>query len=337
MKPYRTAIVGLGIHGAALLESLSKNVRFDLCGVSDKSRSKCEDIKSSFDIKTYDDSRQLILNEKPEIVILMVPNYLAHEAIQTAAGIKCNIFKKAPLARDISEAQKWMAISKKGKVTLALSCPNRTHPISKKIKDSIHDHKIGKVYLSTINYFTQFKDVLDWRGEPKLSGGGVLLEGAYDKVDLIKETLGLPNRIFAIKNDLCKKNSLPPYLTEDSFTVTMEYNDNVMANICCGWMAGTESLNISFYGTEGSIHATENSFRLLDRNNQEIENISAEADETELTVGQLENFADHLENTDLILDCNAQSFIETLAMINTAYLSTVTKSPEEPTKLLNHL
>ena len=336
MISHRTAIIGLGIHGESLIQHLRQHEMFDLCAVSDKSRTKCEEICEKYDIKTYDDSRQLILNEKPEIIILMLPNYLSGEAIQTAAGIGCNIIKRPPLARDISEAQEWIAITQKANCVLAMNCTGRISPITKKIKSAIKDNMIGKVYLASINYFTQYNGVFDWRGEPKLSGGGVLLEGACDKVDLIKETMGLPNRIFAIKSDICKKNSLPPYMTEDSCVVTMEYNDNATANICCGWMAGTESLNISFYGTDGCIRATENEFRLFNRNNEQIEFFTSETNEIELTISQLENLAGHLENRDLILDCCAKSYIDTIAMINTAYLSTVTKSPEEPTKLLNH-
>ena len=337
MKSYRTAIIGLGCIGKELLPLLQQHERFDICAVSEKSRNKCEEIKNDYEISIYDDSRQLILNEKPEIILLMLPNYLSGEAIQTAANIGCDIFKRPPLSRDISEAQEWISITQKKKCTLALNCIGRINPISLQIKNAIKENKIGKVYFTSINHFTQFNGLFDWRAEPKLSGGGVLLEGAYEKMDLIKETMGLPNRIFAIKGDLCKKNSIPPYLTEDSCVVTMEYNDNAIANLCCGWMAGTESSSISFYGTEGSIQANDNEFRLFNRENEVIDSLKVVPDTLELTIKQLENFADHLENQDLILDCSASSFLETIAMINTAYLSTVTKSPEEPSKLINHL
>ncbi len=337
MKSYRTALIGLGINGENLIKHILQNEMFDLCAISEKSRTKCEQIHEQFNITSYDDSRQLILNEKPDIIILNLPNYLCGELIHTAAGIGCNIIKRPPLARDISEAQEWITATQKAKCVLALNCINRTKPITQKIINTIKNKTIGKVYLVSINYFTQFKGVFDWRGEPKLSGGGVLLEGVCDKIDLIKETMGLPNRVFAIKSDLCKKNSIPPYMTEDSCVVTMEYNDNVIANICCGWMAGTEKETISYYGTEGSIHATDSEFRLLNRQNEQIEYFTSDCNNIDLTISQLENFAGHLENPDLILNCCAKSYLETIALINTAYLSSITKSPEEPSKLISHL
>ncbi len=337
MKRYKTAMIGAAPVFTELLDYLAASERFDLCAVFDKNKIKCSEMAEKYDITGYDDSRQLILSEKPEIIIMTTPNYQAGELIQTAVGLGCHIFKKGPVAREFSEAQSWIFATQKHNCAFGINCMTRNNPIYDRVVKILESQQIGTLYFSSISNFFQYEGVLDWRGEPKMSGGGVLLEGNFDNIDLLTRINGMPERIYATKTDLCKKTSLPPYLTEDTALVTMEYKNKSIANLSCGWMAGTNKLNMSFYGTEGSVHCDNETLKVYDRNNNIIEEQTFVSDEQRVLITQLEHFADHLDNRALDLACDASSFVNSLATINTAYLSSATLTPEEPSMLIDHM
>lgn len=321
-----------------LINYLQANERYELCSIYDKNKNRCKELSLNYNIEGYDDFRQLISSEKLEIIILNLPNYQSDECIISAVGFGCNIFKLQPVARDFSEAQSWANLTEKNQCAFAISCPTRNNPLYDKISDMICIEKsIGTLYYSNINNFCQFEGVLDWRGEPNISGGGVLLEGNFQFMDFLIRVCGLPQRVFSVHTDLCKKISVPPYLTEDTAQITMEYNDRSIATLSCGWMAGMKSFSMTFYGTEGSIVTDGMKIARYNRQNEIVEEQTFSDTEIKPVFSQLELFADHLDNRSFTLGGSAKSYNNTIATINAAYLSATTRTPEEPARLMEHL
>ncbi|MBN2063822.1 MAG: Gfo/Idh/MocA family oxidoreductase [Sedimentisphaerales bacterium] len=340
MKTYKTAIIGLNspLANSELIDQFQGNGRCKLCAVFDRNKVGCEDFAKKYNVAPYHDSRQLIVSEKPEIILLGLPNYQCGEIIHIAAASNSNIFKTTPAARDLSEIDLWIKDVRKNNCALAISCATRGNLLYNKITELINSKAIGTLYQSQITNIRQYEGVLDWRGEPTLSGGGVLLEDNFDLIDLLTRINGLPLRVYSVNSDQCKKISLPPYLTEDSAIATIEYPDHCIANLTCSWMAGMQKFELSFYGTEGSIHSDGLVIKQFDRNNGIIAQYEFMDENTlKATIRQFEHFLNHLDNPDLKLSCSADSFLNTIATINSAYLSATTKSPEEPAKLLGHL
>ncbi len=340
MKTYKTAIIGLNspLANTELIDQFLTNGRCKLCAVFDRNKVLCDDFAQKYSISAYHDSRQLIVSEKPEVILLGLPNYQCGEIIHIAACTNSNIFKTTPAARDLSEIDLWIKDVRKNNCALAISCTTRGNLLYNQINELINNKVIGTLYQSQITNIRQYEGVLDWKGDPKLSGGGVLLEDNFDFIDLLTRINGMPLRVYSINSDNCKKISLPPYLTEDSAIVTIEYPDHCLANLSCSWMAGMQKFEMSFYGTEGSIHSDGKIIKQFDRKNNVVDKYDF-TDETGLKAitRQFEHFLNHLDNPDLKLSCSADSFLNTIATINSAYLSATTKSPEEPAKLLGHL
>ena len=338
MRSYKTAIISTTGYGEGLLDRISKNDRYELCALFDRNKIHCKELADKYQIQPFDDYRQLILSAKPELIIMNLPNYQAEECIQTASNIGSNIFKTSPVARDLSEAHTWTSILKKNNCAIGCSCPTRFNPLTDKLIELINtDNAIGTLYHSSVNHFFQFQDVFDWRGDMELSGGGVMLEGAFQYIDLITRLNGIPQRIFSVNTNLCKKVSLPPYFTEDTAVITMEYNDRSIANISCGWMAGCETHTMQFYGTQGSIHCTQDTLTQYNRTNEVIAQFNFEIDQLDIIAAQLDTFADHLDKPEFNCKLTAENYYNTIAIINTAYLSATTKSPEDPAKIMGHM
>ena len=136
------------------------------------------------------------VQEKLDILFLALPTYLCDECIQLAVKEKVHIFKEAPLARNLSEATEWVKAMNKAGLKFHVSAPKRFAPGFLAARQILQDQLVGDVYLVRGESFFCFPEPFEWRGDPVLAGGGVLLEHAYHLIDQFVWNIGAPELIY---------------------------------------------------------------------------------------------------------------------------------------------
>lgn len=328
MGELRTGIIGVAQGGAKLLTQLSKNKSFKIQAIADDNKEMAQSYAQQYDAQPYDDFRSLIVQEKLDVIFLLLPTYLCRECIHLAAKKGVHIFKGPPLARTVPEAAMWVELMEKCGGKFHIGSPKRFAPGYLHAHQKMLNGQIGKVYLAQVELFFHFQGKFGFRGDPVLSGGGVLLESGYQLIDQIVWNMGPPEQLYSLNTNYCSKGVLPPYRTEDTAVLTMNFSDGAMGNFLCSWMAGADSEKLVLHGTNGRMEATESTLGVYDSVGNVVTEESFQIDEDWLIAQQIRQFADSIFDEEIKPVSTAREHLVNVAIIEAAYLSARTQLPE---------
>ena len=205
-KPLRWVIVGLGKH-AALLAKAILNADQMLVGVVGS-----EEHAKSFLSKGVVHHEKLLdaLGQTPcDAVCIASPNFRhAQEALQSV-GAKKHILIEKPMALSMSEAEAIASAAKENNVQGAIDFHLRQHPAVQRARTLISEGKIGEIVHigcrwtigSASGSLEPLPERMQWREDPKLSGGGALMARGVHLFDLVRCVSGKEvERIFALSD-----------------------------------------------------------------------------------------------------------------------------------------
>jgi len=328
MAKLRAGIIGLKEGGEKLLAGLAMSERFEVQAIADRDMELAKKVGAEYGVEPYDDYRRLIVQEKPGVLFLAVPTYQCGECIQLAAKAGTHIYKESPLARSLPEAVQWLDLMQKSGKKFHVGAVKRFHPAYQKAHQLVEEEQIGTVYLVRAEVFFKIEGDFGWRGDPVLSGGGVLLEMAYAMIDQVVWNKGAPERLYSLNTDKCSKRVLPPSRTEDTAVLTMMFPDGTMGNVLCGWMTEPSGERLILHGTEGTIELDRDVLRWLDSAGNVVLKKKYSCSEAELTERQIEYFADLLTDPEVKSVSDGGDHLVNVAIIESAYLSGRTQLPE---------
>ncbi len=329
MDVLRAGIIGAGCYGEQVLKELDRNENFQIVAVADRIRQRAEQACKQYGGQPYDDFRQLIVQEKFDVLVLALPTYLCGECITLACRLPVHIFKDAPLARSLPEATQWIQQVEETRRQFHIGSRKRFAPGYLQCRHWLEKKLIGEIYLVRAESFYPRQGSLDWRGDPLSAGGGVLMEEGYRLADLILWSLGSPEQVYCLTGNRCCKRVVPPYRTEDTAVLSMKYPGDVIASVECGWMSGAKTEQILWYGTEGTLLCSPNLFIAYDMSGAVIHEDHYAIDDAWQIAQQIRHFSDCIRDDQVIPVSTAREHLANVAVIESAYLSAKTQLPEK--------
>jgi predicted dehydrogenase len=132
----------------------------------------------------YFPSAEALLKEKPDAVIVSSEN-ARHEAdVIEAASAGVQVFCEKPIATTLEASRRMIAACQKAGVFLQVAFPVRFSPPVQRAHEVVRAGSVGKVLAaSTTN---RGKLVRSWFADPKLSGGGAVMDHTVHVVDLLR-------------------------------------------------------------------------------------------------------------------------------------------------------
>jgi predicted dehydrogenase len=333
----KTAVLGLTGRGELLLEVLSGVDYFDIQAVADKDTSLAEKIAAQFECAFYDDYRQLIIQNQLDCLFVVAGIHSCDEYVRTAMKKKFNVFKLAPAARDFEEAVEFVRLSEEQNIKFAVSNPRRFSGSYIALREFLQQGRIDNVFLITAFYSVGDEPYPGWQTDPKLSGGGVLLHSCYGVIDQMIKNFGLPRQVYSLGTNNAQDKQQRLYLTEDTSVVTMKFSDTCIGNLVTSRRTGTGPKQefIKFYGKDKILTICEKRLTLDDGSGRIIEELEYADDEGFCLTEQLKNFAVSILSPENNKLCSSGTEnLQTMAVIESAYLSARTGFPEEPAKVL---
>lgn len=178
------AVVGIGgLSLGQVIPALQKTEYCHLSGLVSSDRDKMRDVGSRYDVPedaqfTYDEFDKIMENPSIDAVYIALPNALHAEYAIRAAEAGKHVLCEKPLAVSVEECNAMIAASDTAGTYLGVAYRLAFDPHHLEIFRLGHEQAFGPVQIVRADIGFPIED--DWRLNPRLAGGGVLLEqGVY--------------------------------------------------------------------------------------------------------------------------------------------------------------
>ncbi|UCE60732.1 MAG: Gfo/Idh/MocA family oxidoreductase [Phycisphaerales bacterium] len=327
----RAALIGLAGVGEDYLAAIRSSNQFDLVAVAD-SRSEVLRKHDEDELRTYEDYRSLIVEGVRaglDLLFVALEPFQAIEFVELAAGEGVAVFHKTPFARHVEEGKKLLIqFDEKGLPFLVA----RYWQVEPAFADLANLAKsAGRIHTAAANVRTT--DGSDgWRGDAARAGGGVLLNGAYEQVDMLVSLLGLPESVYAQCSAATAPGSPRNYDTEDGALMMLRFSGDRFASVTA-WRGEPEPCwHVALVGDKCSVDVYPDCLTKSHRDGREEENHAVqEVNRASVAISAVE--AAYLSVVQPARP-TAREHLSTLAVIEAAYLSAKTAAPESPSQFL---
>ncbi|MBT3384526.1 MAG: Gfo/Idh/MocA family oxidoreductase [Prolixibacteraceae bacterium] len=228
---YNIAILGCGkvahLHAKAI-ENLPNS---KLAGVWSRTTKTAEDFSAQYKVPFYSDIKELIQQEKIDLVIVCTPHPFHLKPVLEAANAGAHILVEKPLASTLEDSDSIITACKNAGVKLGVISQRRWYEPVKRVKDAIEAGKIGRPVFGTINMLgwrdKDYYDADEWRGTWKMEGGGVLVNQAPHQLDILLWFMGEIDEVYGQW-----KNLNHPYIeVEDTAVAIVKFKNGGIGNI----------------------------------------------------------------------------------------------------------
>lgn len=333
----KTAVLGLDEAGLSLLEAVSKIDYFHVEAVADKDTQLTEKISAEYKCAGFDDYRQLIIQNRLDVLLVAAPIYSCDDYVRAAMKNKFNVLKLLPAGRNFEEAAELVRLTKEQDVKFAVANPSRFAQSFVDFAKYLEENPIEQPFLINAVLYIGQSGHPDWQKDWKLSGGGVLLRNCYHLVDQIVLNFGLPQQVYCLMTNTVGEKQQRIYLTEDTAVITMKFNPGLTANLITSRQPGigTSREFLKVHGRDKTLTVNHTQLIVSDAHGQTIEENEYNHDRKVCMAKLLNNFAlSIMSPKEHKLSSSGYDNLGTMAVIESAYLSARTGMPEEPERIM---
>jgi predicted dehydrogenase len=200
------------------------------------------------------DSLEHMLALKPDAVVIATPSALHADQAITVLRSGAAVFCQKPLGRSAGEVEAVLDAARSADRLLGVDLSYRRTAAMQAIRGLIRAGALGKPFAADLTFHNAYGPGNAWFYDPRLSGGGCLIDLGVHLVDLALWLFDFPEVIEARGRPL--KNGRPANADEceDFFTGELELANGVQVRLACSWnlSAGQDAdIRASFYGTDG--------------------------------------------------------------------------------------
>ncbi len=287
----------------------------ELIAVMRRDSAKAQDFAERHGAKRfYTDIDQLLSDDEINAIYIATPPYLHCEQTIRAARAGKHVLCEKPMAMTVAECQQMVDACREADVTLMLAYYRNHYPNVVKMKALMDEGAIGDVVLARINctsyYNPNRQDLKNWRINPEISGGGVLMDIGSHRISLLQYLMG----DIASAQGYAETVHLDAAVDDSAvFSLRFESGAHAVANI--NWNVGIGIDDVEVYGTTGSLRCSP-----LNSGNLTLETKSdgqVELNQTPLPhthTGLVEDFVNHLKTGEPIR-CSGEAGLQTNAII----------------------
>ena len=141
----KSVVIGCGKISVMHCVSIKKQNNAYLAAVCDVKEDRAKKAAEEYETKYYLDWKEMLDEEKPDVVHICTPHYLHPEMAIYALQKGINVLTEKPMAIHYEDALKMAEASKKSGKSLVVSFQNRFNPGSLLIKNTLDRGRLGKI------------------------------------------------------------------------------------------------------------------------------------------------------------------------------------------------
>jgi predicted dehydrogenase len=164
------------------------------------------------------------------------------------------VFCQKPLGRDAAEVEAVLAAAERADRLLGVDLSYRHTAAMRAIRDRVLAGELGEVFAADLTFHNAYGPQSGWFWDPKLSGGGCLIDLGVHLVDLALWMFDFPGVVDTSDTLLRDGRAVREDEVEDYAAATLTLANGVHVRIACSWNlnAGRDAvIEASFYGTRG--------------------------------------------------------------------------------------
>jgi predicted dehydrogenase len=333
----KTAVVGLDERDQSLIESLLRlGDVFEVSAVADAEGETAQVTGKKHAIDWFDDLRRMLIQKELDVIVSAGPLHNSIECLQAAMRKGTHILRCPPAARSYSEAVGLLKTAQESGVFFAVARPWRQRKSVHMMRSFLEKNAEEQFYLvEAWCSVPQLSDTHDWRKDPQLAGGGVVLNLSYPLIDQITSLFSVPQQVYALCTNQAPDRKQRQALTEDTAIVSMRFDDRMIGKIVASRTMWSGGWLMRVYGKNSQLLLNEKGFIARNGKGEVLEEVRRSDSEEVLTDKMLREFAAALlsENRDA-LENEPRGILNNMALIQAAYLSDKTGMPEEPARII---
>jgi predicted dehydrogenase len=263
-KPLRLAIAGLTHAHVHQVLNRAKDGDFEIVGIAEPNRDLAVRYLKQYNLPmalVYDDLETMLDKTKPEAVTAFNSIYEHLEVVQACAPRNIHVMVEKPLAVSLDHARQMEALALKHNIHLLTNYETTWYGSNVTINDRVkNQHTLGAIRKVVVHDGHQGpkeigvnKEFLDWLTDPKLNGGGALIDFGCYGANLSTWLMDgqMPQAVFAVTQQL-KPDVYPK--VDDEATIILTYaGSQTIIQASWNWPYARKDMEV--YGERGSVFA----------------------------------------------------------------------------------
>ena len=248
----RFGIIGCGdIAANSFAPSLLKSGRAELTAVCRRDLDQAKMFAARFNAPAaYASAEELVQDENVDAVIVATPPKVHCEQTVLAARQGKHVICEKPMAMNADECRAMIGGCKQADVKLAVAYRRRLFPQVLKAKELIGQGRIGRVVCVRTHYSGWYdgRSETSWRLQPEIGGGGVLMDMAVHRLEVLLHFAGLPSEVSALAETVYHD-----WQVDDSCALVLKFSDGKIGVHSTIWTSPPRHDSAQIDGTKGRI------------------------------------------------------------------------------------
>jgi predicted dehydrogenase len=252
----RIGFLGVGWMGRNRMEAIAKTGAVEIVGIADAIA------ENSLQARAFAPSAEVVPNIDDlfrlnlDGLVIATPSAMHAEQCIAAQERGIAVFCQKPLARNAPECRRVVEAARDANCLLAVDLSYRHIAGMMKIHELIRAGALGRVFAIDVVFHNAYGPDKPWFYDPKLSGGGCVIDLGIHLVDIALWAMDFP-RVEKVSSRLFAKGAPLRDRTrqvEDFATARIDLANDATVHLDCSWRlnAGCDArIEAAFYGTEG--------------------------------------------------------------------------------------
>jgi predicted dehydrogenase len=256
VKRPRLGFLGVGWIGRHRMETIHQSGRAEVAAVVDPSPAAMAEAEKAAPGCQRAGSFEELLSAPLDGIVIATPSaFHADQAIR-ALERGMAVFCQKPLGRNAEEVRRVVAAARSANRLLGVDLSYRFTTGMRLVRERIRGGELGDVFSMNLVFHNAYGPDKAWFYDPKLSGGGCVMDLGIHLVDLAQWALDFPevtrvtSHLYAGGKPLTNPNAA----VEDYAVAQLELKTGTAVQLACSWKvsAGCDAvIEASFYGSKG--------------------------------------------------------------------------------------
>ena len=276
----RFAFLGVAhFHADSYARAIKELPNGEVKAVYEEDEKLGKEFAQKFGITYFSDCDKMLADEEIDAVVITAENVKHYELAIKAIDAGKHILCEKPIAVNLKQADDMIKAAERAGLKFQTCYVMRYHRTSCLVKDLIDEGRIGKILaiVGTNKLNASLPLLRPWFTDPKLSGGGAVMDHTVHLADLIRWYT--ESEVIEVYTEI-GKNVNQRLKVEDNFLTTLTLENGVIGSIDGSWSYASGlytwgDVTLEVLGTEGVI--------LLDAFRQNIYFIGMEPPNDKLT------------------------------------------------------
>lgn len=250
----RLGFLGTGHIGRNRMQAMLATGEATAAAICDPNSEMAQQAKALAPLALEAESLEAMLALELDGLVIATPSALHSEQCIKAFDSGASVFCQKPLGRNSEEVQAVLDAAQRADRLLGVDLSYRHTAAMQAIGERIRGGELGQVFAADLTFHNAYGPGAGWFWDPKLAGGGCLIDLGVHLVDLALWLFDFPEVLEGRATLLCEGRPAVAEEVEDYAIGELKLGNGVVVRIACSWNlnAGRDAvIEASFYGTQG--------------------------------------------------------------------------------------